>query len=55
MKKIYKYENATIIVLNPNVNNMEILQKSTESFLRNVIKERSKYGNCNTSGNNNKQ
>lgn len=48
MKKIYKYENATIIIINPNANNMEILQKSTEDFLRNVIKERSKHGNCNT-------
>lgn len=50
MKKIYKYENATIIVLHNNVNNFVKLQKSTESFLRNVIKERNEYGNFNTSG-----
>lgn len=54
MNKIYKYENATIIVINPDSNNMEILQKSTENFLRNVIKERNKHGNCNTTGNINK-
>lgn len=47
MRKIYKYENATIIVLTPDVNNLEVLQKATECFLKKVIKERSKHGNNN--------
>lgn len=51
MRKIYKYENATIIVLSQNVNNFTNLQKSTESFLRKVIEERSNHGYSNTSGN----
>lgn len=56
MNKIYKYPNATIIIANSNVINLETLQKSTENFLRKVIdEERSKHGNCNTSGDINKK
>ena len=47
MRKIYKYENATIIVLAPDVNNLEVLQKATECFLKKVIKEKNEHGNNN--------
>ena len=47
MRKVYKYENATIIVLNTNAINLTIFQNATESFIRKVIKERITNGDSN--------
>lgn len=47
MRKVYKYENATIIVLNANVCTKKEFKKSTETFIKNVIKERTTNGNSN--------
>ena len=47
MRKIYERENATIIVLNANKIDLLNVQKSTESFIRKVIKERITNGNSN--------
>jgi hypothetical protein len=56
MNKIYKYPNATIIIANSNVIDLENLQRSTENFLKKVIiEERNSDGNCNTSGDINKK
>lgn len=54
MRKVYKYENATIIVLNANVCTTEKFKKSTENFIKKVIKERSINGNSDQTGNFNK-
>lgn len=50
MQKIYKYEKATVIVVNPDVDNQETLRNATEKFLRKVLEERNNsYGNENKS------
>ena len=51
MKKVYKYENSIAIVENCNNYNLESIKRSTEHFLRQVIKERTANGNGNTSRN----
>lgn len=48
MRKIYNYENATIIVVNTNVCTSERIRKATEKFMKKVIKERGTYGNSDT-------
>lgn len=45
MRKVYNYKNATIIILNTNVCTTDRFKKSTEDFIKKVIKERSVYGN----------
>lgn len=45
MRKVYNYQNGTIIILNANVCTKEKFKKSTEKFVRNVIKERGTNGN----------
>ena len=47
MRKVYNYENGTIIILNANVCTTDKFKKSTEYFIRKVIKERSDNGNSN--------
>lgn len=47
MQKIYKYENATVIVVNPDVDNQNTLKIATEKFLKKVLEERSKHVNSN--------
>jgi hypothetical protein len=45
MRKVYNYDNATIIIVNTNVCTTDKFKKSTEIFMKKVIKERSVYGN----------
>ena len=51
MRKVYNYENATIIVLNANVCTVENLKKPTEIFIRKVIEERLINGHDDKTGN----
>lgn len=51
MRKVYKYENATIIILNTNTCTTERFKKSTENFIKKVIKERGTNGDTNQTGN----
>ena len=51
MAKIYKYDNATIYILNLDNYDRENLKKATEVFLRKVISGGKKNGDCNTSRN----
>ena len=55
MRKVYNYENATIIIFNTNVCTTNRFKKATENFIRNVDKERSVNGNSNQTGNFNKK
>lgn len=48
MEKIYKYDNATIYILNFDNYNRENLKKATEVFLKKVISGGKKNGNSNT-------
>ena len=50
MKKVYKYENSIVTVENCDTYNLKSIKKSTEHFLRQVIKERSQNGNSDTPG-----
>jgi hypothetical protein len=45
MRKVYNYENATIIIVNTNVCTTERFKKATENFMKKVNKERSIDGN----------
>jgi len=45
MKKIYNFKNATIIVLNANSVDSTNIKKSTEKFVKKIIKERIINGN----------
>ena len=47
MRKVYNYENATIIINNANVCTADNIKKATEKFIKNVIKERRSNGNTN--------
>lgn len=47
MRKVYNYENATIIIINANMCTTEKFKKATESFMKKVIKERNNNGNGN--------
>lgn len=47
MRKVYNYENATIIIVNTNVCTTDKFKKATEKFVRNVYKERNTNGNSN--------
>jgi len=51
MKKIYKYENATIEIFMSYNNDLNTIQNATEKFLKKVIKERFEDGNSYTSRN----
>ena len=51
MEKIYKYDNATIYILNLDSYNREGLKKATEVFLRKVISGGKKNGDSNTTRN----
>jgi hypothetical protein len=51
MRKVYNYKNATIIILNANVCTTEKFKKSTENFIKKVIKERDNNGDTNQTGN----
>lgn len=46
MKKIYNYRNCDITIIVPNTSSDNI-RKSTESFLKKVLKERAQNGNSN--------
>ena len=48
MTKIYTYKNATIHVVNTNINK-ENLHKATEKFIKKVLKERTQNGNNHSS------
>lgn len=48
MEKIYRYDNATIYILNLDDYNRERLKKATEVFLRKVISGGRKNGDSNT-------
>lgn len=50
MERIYEYENGIIYVSSPDVSDRRELQKYTEEFLKQVIRERLKNGNSYTSG-----
>ena len=50
MDKTYRYRSGTIYVMLPDSCDREALRKVTEEFLKKVIKERSKNGNSNSSG-----
>lgn len=47
MRKVYNYENATIIIINANVCTTNKFKESTENFIRKVMKERQINGNSN--------
>ena len=47
MEKIYKYDNATIYILNLDNYNRESFKKATEVFLKKVISGGRKNGNSN--------
>lgn len=47
MRKVYNYKNGTIIILNTNVCTTNKFKKSTEEFIKKVIKERATNGNGN--------
>ena len=47
MRKIYKYDNASIIIVGTNVCATDKFKKSTENFMKKVIKERITNGNSN--------
>lgn len=51
MRKVYNYDNATIIIVNTNVCASDKFKKSTENFIKKVIKERSTNGNSDQTGN----
>lgn len=51
MRKVYNYENATIIVLNANVCTSDKFKKYTEVFMKKVNKERNTHGNSDKTGN----
>lgn len=51
MKKIYKYENATIEIFMSYNNDLNTIQNATEKFLKKVIKERIRNDNSYTSRN----
>ena len=51
MKKIYKYENATIEIFMSYNNDLNTIQDATEKFLKKVIKERIRNDNSYTSRN----
>lgn len=55
MRKVYNYENATIIIVNTNVCTTDKFKKSTENFIKKVIKERNTYGNSDQTRNFNKE
>ena len=55
MRKVYNYENGTIIILNTNVCTTKKFKKSTENFIRKVIKERDINGDTNQTGDFNKK
>lgn len=55
MRKVYKYENATIIVVNTNVCATKKFKKYTEDFIKKVIEERSVNGNTDQTRNLNKK
>ena len=48
MEKIYKYDNATIYILNLDNYNRENLKKATEVFMRKVNSGGKKNGDSNT-------
>ena len=47
MKKVYKYENGIVEITHPTAENMTIIRKATEDFLRKIVKmeEEIKRGN----------
>lgn len=51
MKKIYKYENATIEIFMSYNDDLNTIQNATEKFLKKVIKERIRNDNSYTSRN----
>lgn len=51
MRKVYNYENATIIIINTNVCTTDNFKKATENFIRKVMKERNINGNSNQTRN----
>ena len=50
MQKVYRYVNCMVYVDCPDTYDLDQFKAKTESFLRKVIEERLKHGNCNTSG-----
>ena len=50
MEKTYKCKNGTIFVTLPESCDREKLKRVTEDFLKKVISEGKKNGNCDTSG-----
>lgn len=55
MQKVYRYVNCMVYVDYPDTYDLDQFKAKTENFLRKVIEERSKHGNCNTSGSINKE
>lgn len=47
MRKVYNYENGTIIIINANICTTEKFKKATENFMKKVIEERNTNGNTN--------
>lgn len=47
MRKIYKYDNACIIIVGTNTCTTDKFKKSTEKFMKKVTKERITNGNSN--------
>ena len=55
MQKVYRYVNCMVYVECPDTYDLDQFKAKTENFLRKVIEERLKHGNCNTSGSINKE
>ena len=51
MERTYKYENGIVYISGCDTYDHKNLQKATEKFLKNVIKERVINGNTYTTGN----
>lgn len=47
MRKVYRYDNAIIIILDTNVCTTDRFKKSTENFMKKVIKEQITNGDSN--------
>ena len=49
--RIYRYENATVYITEPQAHHIKNIRKATKIFLTRVLKEKVQNVNKNTSGN----
>lgn len=51
MKRVFYFEHGTVEIDIPDEEQIKAIKVATEHFMRKVIKERMRNGNCNTSVN----